>query len=263
MTKAPVGAVSVLAMLGLCPRAVEGQAHKPFVLPPSCTVPYADIAVTRSIDKTCGILGDSPDTSPEQQEQNRRKNNLCATGPPRDITIADLVDLQKQVDASGLTYDVFHLPEDRSTLAQLGEGTIVRLVALINMARFSNSSRRPDGSVGERVNCRRPGASNDIHIELIGELGHKKCQGVTAEIIPHKRPRAWTPGDLTTPRRPVRLTGQLFFDASHHPCKNGKADGPPRASAWEIHPVYNVEICKNKTIELCRIDDDSVWSRLE
>jgi hypothetical protein len=257
MTKAAAGAL-VVAVLGLCPTPARGQKSKPFVLPASCAVPFADIEVHRAIDNNCGILGDSPATSPEHQEQNRRKNNLCATGSPKDVTVADLVELQKQVDASGLEYDRTHLPADRSSLEDLGEGTVARIVGLIELARFSNKDK------GESVNCHRRKASNDIHVELVGKLGQKKCQGFSAEIIPHHRPHAWLPGDLTTPARPVRLTGQLFFDASHHPCKRGKrTDGPARATEWEIHPVYNVEICKNKTLAKCPIDDDSVWRRLE
>jgi hypothetical protein len=260
MTKAKdaVSALLFVAFLGLCPTSAQSQAGKPFVLPSGCHVPFADIEILRSIDKTCGVLGDSPSSSPEHQEQNRRKNNLCATGSPKDITVEDLVDLQEKVDASGLEYSRENLPADRSVLEKLGEGKIVRIVGLIQMARFSNKK------TGESVNCHKKESSNDIHIELIGGLGQTECEGFTAEIIPHHRPGAWTPGDLTAPFRPVRLTGQLFFDASHHPCENGQAtDGPARATEWEIHPVYNVEICKNTKLAKCPIDDDSVWRRLE
>jgi hypothetical protein len=256
--KAAAGTVLFVAMLGLCPSSARSQAGKPFVLPSSCTVPFADIETLRSIDKTCGIVGNSPSTSPASQKQNRIKNNLCATGSPQDITAQDLVDLQKKVDASGLKYSRDKLPADRTILESLGEGKVVRVVALIDMARFSNTD------TGESVNCNKTGTSNDIHIDLIGQMGQKKCEGFTAEIIPHHRPGGWAPGDLTAPFRPVRLTGQLFFDASHHPCKNGKTtDGPARATEWEIHPVYNVEICKNKTLAKCPIDDDGVWRRLK
>jgi hypothetical protein len=258
MTRAAAGAFLLFAALLLCPTPARGQKNKPFVLPSGCTVPFADIAVHRGVDTRCGILGDSPDTTPEHQEQNRRKNNLCATGAPKDVAAGDLVDLQKQVNESGLKYGLHNPPTDRSSLEQLGEGSVVRVAGLIEIARFSNPRD------GESVNCHRTGSSNDIHIELVGKPGQKKCQGFTAEIIPHLRPRRWTPGDLTKPRRPVRLTGQLFFDGSHHPCKNGKkTDGPLRATEWEIHPVYNVEICTNKTLAKCPIDDDSVWRRLK
>ena len=258
MPRTVVTALLFVAVFEFCPTSARSQAGKPFVLPASCAVPFADIEILRSIDKNCGILGDSPDTSPEHQEQNRRKNNLCATGSPRDITTWDLVNLQKKVDASGLEYDRENLPGDRSLLESLGEGTVVRIVGLIEMAQFSNKTK------GESVNCHQKGASNDIHIELVGGLGQAECQRFSAEIIPHHRPGSWAPGDLTAPFRPVRLTGQLFFDASHHPCKNGKAtDGKARATEWEIHPVYNVEICENKTLGNCHIDDDSVWRRLE
>jgi hypothetical protein len=44
----------------------------------------------------------------------------------------------------------------------------------------------------------------------------------------------------------VRLKGQLFFDASHVPCRPGKPVNPARSSVWEIHPIYSVDVCKRK-----------------
>ena len=46
-------------------------------------------------------------------------------------------------------------------------------------------------------------------------------------------------------RSPVRVTGQLFFDSSHVPCAGGKEvrTNPRRFSLWEIHPIYQFEVC--------------------
>jgi hypothetical protein len=43
----------------------------------------------------------------------------------------------------------------------------------------------------------------------------------------------------------VRIAGQQFFDSSHVPCANGAPVGsnPKRISLWEIHPIYNFEVC--------------------
>jgi hypothetical protein len=60
---------------------------------------------------------------------------------------------------------------------------------------------------------------------------------------------------------PVRVTGQLFFDASHKLCTNGKAVGgnPARQSAWEIHPVYQADVCRHQTLSECEADQADVW----
>jgi hypothetical protein len=60
----------------------------------------------------------------------------------------------------------------------------------------------------------------------------------------------------------VRVTGQLFFDGSHSPCAGGKGS-PKRASLWEIHPVYALDVCSGKTIADCPVDDETKWQPLE
>lgn len=44
---------------------------------------------------------------------------------------------------------------------------------------------------------------------------------------------------------PVRVTGHLFFDSSHVPCENGQGvrSNPKRVSLWEVHPIYQFELC--------------------
>lgn len=52
---------------------------------------------------------------------------------------------------------------------------------------------------------------------------------------------------------PVRVTGQLFFDASHGPCVGGRGSAPRPRSIWEIHPVYAIDVfdtTKNKFVPL-------------
>src|SRR5437016_5916604 len=69
-----------------------------------CTVPYNEDPGERlRIDQTCGLKGDAPPNSAEAK-QNVFKNNLCATSGPAIITIQDIDDLQRAVDASGLVY---------------------------------------------------------------------------------------------------------------------------------------------------------------
>jgi hypothetical protein len=61
-----------------------------------------------------------------------------------------------------------------------------------------------------------------------------------------------------------RRAVQLFFDASHTPCKgqNDTKTNPKRVSIWEIHPVYHFEVCKFKTLAACPANDNSKWDHL-
>jgi hypothetical protein len=161
------------------------------------------------------------------------------------------------------------LPEDRAVLrelvrlangARVGEGSIVRHVAFLSHPRYSNTSK------GESVNCKHGGAANnDIHVDLVAAPDDPACRSITAEISPHFRPRAWERDVLDTVRdRPLRVTGHLFFDAAHRPCRND-SDGvqPKRASLWEIHPVYAIDVCRRRTLRGCRATDESAWIPLE
>src|SRR5262249_32985067 len=81
-----------------------------------------------------------------------------------------------------------------------------------------------------------------------------ECLSTTAEMSPHYRPPDWTPENLlqASAGHPVRIQGQLFFDGSHKPCFGGRRPNPKRASLWEIHPVYSVEVCSQTTIAECQ-----------
>src|SRR5262249_56066168 len=61
--------------------------------------------------------------------------------------------------------------------------------------------------------------------------------------------------------RPLRITGQMFFDGSHRPCV-GDEGRPPRISVWEIHPVYGIDVCKKKSLTACRANVDADWTPL-
>jgi hypothetical protein len=65
--------------------------------------------------------------------------------------------------------------------------------------------------------------------------------------------------------RPIRVRGQLMFDASHSLCKNGSptAGNPARRAGWEIHPIYSIDVCKPKSLTSCVVDDDSKWVPLD
>jgi hypothetical protein len=61
--------------------------------------------------------------------------------------------------------------------------------------------------------------------------------------------------------RPIRVTGQLFFDASHEPYKEGKPVGsePRWISSWEIHPIYTFEVCKFSNPKQCTATNTAAW----
>lgn len=241
-----------LAALGLPVRAAD-------TLKPKCALPFASIATTQPIDSECGTDGDA---SGSLGAQDAVKNNFCATGKTVTLTFADYAPLQAAaVQKLGEHYTP---PADRSVLHDLvtlhgtkvGEGDVVRLVAYVDRARYS------DVGDGESVNCHlKNDGNNDVHIPLVETKGDDECTSVTAEISPHFRPTSWTVKNLNDLTVPVRITGQLFFDGSHKPCSGDKVENPKRRSVWEIHPVYAVEVCK--TAGHCDASKDSQWIALD
>lgn len=167
--------------------------------------------------------------------------------------------------------------------AKVGEGTVVSLEAKVKDSHYSNTKYNfygfkdgePDFGDGESVNCtgvpsKAESSSiqrNDIHIVLVVPGETDDCMSVTAEISPHYRPKLWerfhdmgpTPHgsaalknkDVNVEARGVnfgklklvRITGPLFYDASHDPCSPGHTNvSPKRRSLWEIHPAYKLEV---------------------
>jgi len=208
---------------------------------PVCALPFAGVR-NPPIDDHCGIDGGSSD--PAKQAESRAKNNFCAaTQLPRVITYQDLLDLQSR---SG------NIPKnlpDRTILQNMGEGQYVSYIAFIKDGHPS------DVANGEAVNCNIPGdTTNDIHIVLMKDAeDNDECHSTTAEMSPHYRPPDWTPENLNAVKdHPVRIQGQLFFDGSHTPCHGNSRPNPKRASLWEIHPVYSVDVCTQTTIAECQ-----------
>ncbi len=264
-------AVLVSALL-LPSASLLAQAAFPDHCQNGTPLPFGAIKHVQPIDATCGIEGKT--SSPANSHlQNKVKNNFCATGKPEVFTSKMLIDLQGKTQVpSG------HLkePADRKPLQALGEGKVVRMMAHLIEAHHA------DVGTGESVNCgglAEP--DNDVHIALGPDAATKECNGVTAEISPHFRPESWNqigffevydkstgnyvvnPGQAARLQgHPYRITGQLFFDASHEPCPCGSAPNchPIRPSVWEIHPVYNIEVC---TAPECTVDSDAGWESFD
>ncbi len=255
--------------------------------------PFGSASQKHPIDNVCGVSGDA--TEQGDQIQDSVKNNLCASTSVHEVTISDLKSLQSGVDESGLKYGNRHVDSslppppvnreeffEKEKASGLGEGDTVFFIGYIAEAKPGSP---------ETVNCHCTGALfNDIHVALADHPLKLKTapanasaaakhrvtvsndaalctNSFTAEVSPHLRPAVLTRArlDALKDKSIVKITGQIFFDASHHPCKGtaGGSEDPARFTSWEIHPVYAVDVCKKSTLAECRGDDPSVWKALQ
>lgn len=233
-------------------KAKTAPVKKAFKAP--CTTPNYPTPPPKSplgIDAQCGVSGSGIGA---EGQQDMVKNNFCAQGTPKIMTIADLTNLQAQVEKNpSINFGDENGPTrkkgpttNRAPLKKLGEGRLVTLKAFILIARQEG---------GESVNCGKNVPDqplfHDIHISLVASKDTSpddECSGVVAEMSPHHRPDNWTHANVDKVSRaklPVRVTGQLYFDSSHFPCSGGKGvrSNPKRVSLWEIHPIYKFEVC--------------------
>ena len=258
----------LLGLLSLfAPFCATAQSTFPDKCSDGSALPFSNIEVKHSIDQSCGVQG-KPTSSTNSHTQNKVKNNFCATGAPETVTPDSLTALQQKTHVpTGQGNE----PADRGPLTDLGEGKLVRMKAFLIEAHVA------DMPTGESVNCNGATADlNDIHMAFATNHDSQECTSVSAEISPHYRPASWDQigtfeaynsstrkyvGNPATQARllaqPYRITGQLFFDASHSPCPCGTSCSPIRASDWEIHPVYAIEVCK--TGNSCDESNDSDW----
>lgn len=242
--------------------------------------PFGNAAVKHGVDSTCGMTGDA--TSDGDKAQDRQKNNLCATGTARLITIKDLQGLQKDVDDTGVKYGNEHEgggpPADRASLftkipsTSPKEGELVSFIGYIIEAK-------PGSSETVDCHCATPDAI-DVHIAVADHQLNLTPQMTTAqkdaelctntfvaETIPHKRPTALELKAIEPLRakKIVKITGQLLFDGSHRPC-NGSTPGsgdPSRLTVFEIHPVYDIAVCSGTAIAQCTANSSNWKSVLQ
>jgi hypothetical protein len=244
----------------------------------------------------------TPTPNPEQiaanRLQNLTKNNFCATTPtpgPALVTFISFKKLQQKLDQKAPEAKHWwrkNLPKNREVFrdiytttegATIGEGSVVTFAAWLMKFKWAGQETCNCGSIYHDAH-----EANDIHLVLIASspsvpccteaeqnasecktAAEKalECKSVTAEISPHFRPDQW--GDEATicnaaRHHPLRFKGQLMYDASHRPCphKPGSTD-PARVSSWEVHPVYSIDVCKKKSLNSCKADNDSVWTPLD
>jgi len=241
---------------------------------PTTCAPFG--ADKQPIDEVCGLEG-SPTAKPSIRAQNRAKNNLCATGAAKRLRAKTLKALQKAVDVTGLVYGHHSGPPDaRTALATpiavgdqtFAEGDPVYFIGYIADAHATGA---------ESVNC---GLTKKVNVDTHFALSEKKlkyrkkepkekrhaklCKSFGAELIPHLRPEMWDAAnikDLEKEQAIVKVSGHLFFDASHQPCvgKAPRSGDPPRFTVWEIHPVYDIQVCRNDSMSKCRAEDAAAW----
>lgn len=208
-----------------------------------------DSAAT-SIDETgCTLAGNGG----AETWQNEAKNNFCPTGPAKPITIVEMVDLQGKVqEDSSIPFGNPHNhpltatagpATDRKPLQEMGEGTMVSLEGFVKLARQEGPESVNCGS-----NISNIAGNHDIHISIVDSPTAEECSGVVVEMVPHHRPESWTPANVNAVAQAnlrVRVTGQLMFDSSHTPCRNGTSisGDPKRSSLWEVHPIYEFDVC--------------------
>ena len=236
-----------------------GAASQPFK--PTCpdpAYPAPPPSTSLPIDAVCPVSG-QPHQPAAETAQNSAKNNFCARGPAQPITVDALRTLQAEVQANprinfgGCVHPLSKQrgpTKNRAPLIAMGEGSLRVLEGYILIARQEGK---------ELVNCEtRPPdlpASHDIHISIVGGVNQvhgDECRSVVVELIPHPRPDSWNEANLqkvALGHHRVRVIGQLFFDSSHSPCIEGRAEAgdPHRSSLWEIHPVYSFEVCPKDT----------------
>jgi hypothetical protein len=259
------------------------------------SLPFPLPTKARPIDKSCGNEGDSKGTA--KGKQNAAKNILCSRGDPITLSFSDFFSLQKQAADLRIPFGadgfgpgrVEHLPDNRSELTgdrfHLNSGQVIREGDKVQIVGFMDDPHAADLGQGEDVNCHNKKApENDVHINLTEQVAPPKpgrndsntvsdekkaarikahCKAIIVEAIPHYRPDLFDASYLKAiaeRQMPTRITGQLFFDAAHRPCDGSTPrDSSVRGTLWEIHPIYSIDVCKNRTLDQCPASREDVW----
>jgi len=156
----------------------------------------------------------------------------------------------------------FHIGDDRDSLAALGEGKKITVMAKVLVVRKGG---------GESCNCKLLSvADTDNHMVLVApSLAHptlvtNEPTSETAEFTPRVRldhpnlSRAQLMPLITAANGAllVKVTGLLMFDSEHSLGGHLK-----RKNNWEIHPVLGMKYCPpHKT---CTAGSDANWKDLE
>jgi hypothetical protein len=217
------------------------------------TCPESVLAADGSI-ADCPITGCGSSLDPNL---NKQKNIVPRSAASVDKDIDFLAELPDPVPG-------FNIGDTREKLKALGEGTMIRVVALALVARKGSK---------ESCNCglRKP-PDTDNHIVLVDPeseeptLEKNELQSQTAEFSPrvrlaHPKLVGADLEDLIIAASGqvllVRVTGVQLFDSEH-------SLGPfhlKRHNNWEIHPVVKLEYCPEE--KTCVENSDANWVDME
>lgn len=179
----------------------------------------------------CGPTGSA--TRPQEKYLNPFKNRDQAPAPS---------DINKNIKLTGMLMS----GEDKNRYDNHMAAQITGYVASAKVGGI------------ESCNCKAKDLPHrDTHIDIVlspNDYGSAK-RHVIVEVTPRIRKLMAAQGkDWSTPtlhqKLPghlVRFTGWMFYDTEHRPqCFNTAPNNPNdwRATAWEIHPVTNIEILK-------------------
>lgn len=224
-----------------------GEGKVAITCPPAVLAPDGTIA--DCLDTGCGGSLDP--------NLNKQKNIATDDDAPVEKDFSYLAELPDPVPG-------FSIGDTRAKLRALGEGKMIRVVALALVARKGSK---------ESCNCGlRKAADTDNHIVLVDPettdptLEDNEKESQTAEFTPrvrltHPKLKGAALESLiaATPNKAllVRVTGVQLFDSEH-------SLGPlhlKRHNNWEIHPVFKLEYCPDE--ETCVGNSDANWVDME
>jgi hypothetical protein len=207
-------------------------------------------------------------TKPDEQERNLMKNRSSPGTLPLNVEQLDTASFLKKVAA----YDAKLAATRRADLDQARrqqllafENQIVSLTGWIVLAY---------PSLAESTNC-NDGVYHDWHLEMFPQSGEHAPQvddptPIICEVTPRTEKILYDQGVRVRslaafirlsdnsyqptghPPRKIRVTGYLMWDDLHNGPEavgpkvkfvtNDKPHHPWRATAWEVHPIFKVEI---------------------
>ncbi len=218
----------------------------------------------------CPPIGCAQKGTPEAEANIVRKTRPPQRNPVIAVTIdhfealqlaANNVGIQGFAIAVGKRDDYRHF---KVLGKDLGEGNLVSLQGFIVGLPHA---RRIDSA-----NCKQVGRAHNSYVFHLAPLSDdSEFDSVIAEMIPQERNPNWTLEKLrriANEKRPVIVSGQLFYDSKHLVNSDPDEDlpgHPKRLSLWEIHPVTGVRVCNREVNELddCDRQRAEYWPALE
>lgn len=257
-------AIAVLLQNAVIPP--EGDAERPAVFSEVAAVTCEDVE-TMEVCHTSYPTGCSNSEKPKYDAfLNLMKNQLVARDEPVQKTFTSLAEFQELDRKLPAGLKKGNHGDFRTELAALGEGRVFAAIGYLYYVTKAGA---------ESVNCNLTAAEAiDLHIGIgfdkdlaarVLELRKARKgiptelkrrlmkESVVVEMTPHFRAtvaEAWSyEGVRAQEGKQVRVTGQLMADNEHNVasqnCALPGADQSKcwRATAWELHPVTNLDIC--------------------